>query len=765
MMNLGKQQSGTKWGRWVGLALLVFALTGDLAAQASDSAVQVSRPDVWTANGGPNRTNAFPTETKLNPDALISQNFGKLFSRSVDGQVYAQPLVIQQVGLSNGQVRDLLLVATMHNSIYAFDARDPQASAPIWQVNLGLSFPAGSWPDFLDIFPEVGILSTPVVDRERSLIYVLSYRQTFVGPLFELHALDLASGQERLNGPVRIEGKVASSQDGGQLWFDPYQHLQRPALALVNDRVVIAFGAHADQEPYYGWVFSYNAADLSLHKIFCTTPNDDEAAIWQGGRGPAVDGDSIFLTTGNGAVGDQAYGNSVLRLGAQNLNVESFFSTFDWQDLNDGDLDLGGAGVMLIPGSPLAVVAGKSGWLYLLDRQNLGGISDDDSAIKQKWVGGRYGIFNMAYFGDAQQGLMVTRGFSEPMRVWKFDGNSFSKSAVQVSPVKPYGFDGFAISGSTMDSAILWHTSSVEGGHPGIGKLEAFRLTDITRPIWSSEAKLARDRVGYFSKFANPTISDGMVFVPTFSNEVVAYAQLPEQELPQISAVLHAASGAQSPVSPGLIVTLKGKGLGPEDPVGAQVNEAEDGFVSEVDGTQVTVDGQPATLLYVSDRQTNFVVPFSAATSGSVEIAVVRKGATVASTRVAASACQPGLFTRDGVGSGPVLALRPDGSLVGLGNPAQPGEIVVLSASGLCGAPTQKDGLFSPFTGEQIPVTLTFNGEEVQVLYSGFAPGQVAGVYQINIQIPPDGQRGLGSLLRMKSGQKSAQTNLTIPVN
>jgi hypothetical protein len=274
--------------------LLYFAILPTLCAQV----------DVLTANYDNNRTNANLGEFVLNKSNVNPTQFGKLFSLAVDGQVYAQPLYVRGVNVASG-ASNVLYVATMNNSVYAFDADAATSTAPIWMRNFGQPVNPFNFSivglSYTDILNQIGILGTPVIDPASSTLYVVHYTFTTTTTAYVyayyLHALDLATGVEKFNGPVPIQATVPGSGWAGletpvnnQLAFDAGQHLQRPGLLLLNGTVYVAFGSHGDIGPWHGWLIGYDASTLQQTSVFNTTANNaGGAAIWQGGKGLAAD--------------------------------------------------------------------------------------------------------------------------------------------------------------------------------------------------------------------------------------------------------------------------------------------------------------------------------------------------------------------------------------------------------------------------------------------------------------------------------------------
>ena len=301
--------------------LVALSITASLIAQVS----------VLNVNYDKQQTGANLQETVLQP----TQNwttFGKLGTYAVDGQVYAQPLYVPRVSI-NGHAYNVVYVATMHNSVFAFDADAPQVATPLWQVNLGPPVPSGEY-NFNDILPEIGILGTPTIDATNQVLYLVANTlppgDSSV-PIFQLHALSLVDGHELNGGPVQIAATFPGNGAGssaGSVAFDATQQLQRPGLMLANGTLYIGFGSHADAGNYHGWLMAYDPATLQFKAVFNTSPNGRQSAIWQSGRAPAIDsaGD-IFAVTGNGDWDGQVnFGESVLHFSGTDLSLKDWYT-------------------------------------------------------------------------------------------------------------------------------------------------------------------------------------------------------------------------------------------------------------------------------------------------------------------------------------------------------------------------------------------------------------------------------------------------------
>ena len=369
-----------------------------LVAMMSAAAVfgQAPPPVAVTTYHNDNSRNGINSNETLLTRANVNKNsFGKLFSRVVDGQVYAQPLYVPNVTIPDKGVHNVVYVVTMHNSVYAFDADYPNQSAPLWQVSLGTATPLSVCGcKAFDILGEIGILSTPVIDYvpadvSASTLYVVA--ETAEGsnpvlPVFRLHALDITTGLDKVSSVV-----IQGSSNG--IAFDPKQQWQRPGLLLMNGEVYVAFGSHQDVKPYHGWLVRYNSTlqQLGILCLSCGNGNYGyDGGIWHGGVAPAADAaGNIYVETGNGGFEppNGNYGDSVVKIqGSAVVGQAQPFSpavqdhfTPSTQAADDSkDWDLGSSGPVLIPGTTLGLAGGKDGKMYVFNTNNLGGFHTTD---------------------------------------------------------------------------------------------------------------------------------------------------------------------------------------------------------------------------------------------------------------------------------------------------------------------------------------------------------------------------------------------------
>src|SRR5256885_2535347 len=432
--------------------------------------------NVTTQHNDIARTGANTSETILAPSNVNTASFGKVFYYVVDGYVYAQPLYVAGVSLGAGTSQpgtkhNVVFVATQHDSVYAFDA-DSNLGAngkPLWHITLldaAHGAAAGATPElssdfgYTDIVPEVGITSTPVIDTTTISIYFNGKTKESGKYFYRLHALDITTGAEKFGGPVTISGSVPGNGSGsssGTLSFDPTFQLQRPALLLVNGIVYAAFGATYDiTSVWHGWIFGYDASTLRQTGLWCASPNGNGSSLWLGGGGLAADVTDptghpygrLFTATGNGSVyapvpydNTMSYAISVIRLdlanGAPTMNangvqVGDMFAPFDQAKLNSSDADQGSGGALLLPdsvsgGKHLMAQVGKSGRIYILDRDNLGGFNPSNISDPQQKaaIGGQYlglpAYWNgRLYFWPASS--------SGPMKSFSFSNGVLSRS-------------------------------------------------------------------------------------------------------------------------------------------------------------------------------------------------------------------------------------------------------------------------------------------------------------------------------------------------
>ena len=759
------------------------------------SSVVLAQVDVLTANYDNNRTSANLGEFVLNKSNVNPTRFGKLYSFAVDGDVYAQPLYVRGVNISGGS-RNVLYVATMNNTVYAFDADAASSTVPLWKQNFGPPVDPSRFDvpglAFTDILEGIGVLSTPVIDRAAGTLYVVHYTATgAINYAYYLHALDLATGAEKFNGPVQIEATVTGSGWAGeenpvnnQLLFQAGGHLQRPGLLLLNGTVYVAFGSHGDIGPWHGWLLGYDAATLQQTAVFNTTAdNAGGASIWQGGRGLAADAaGNIFVATGNGTWdGQKAWGESVLKLQSSDLSVTDFFTPDEWIALNGNDTDLGSSGPILVPGTNLLCEIGKEGVLFLLDQTSLGRQAHLNNQVLQTFQAASPGItemqqensflvFNTAFWDNVGGQILYMWPYGQPPRSYRMTNGVFKTPpfSVNKTAVNHEPFPGLTVSafGSLSSSGILWATSADTKLLPGPGTLHAFDALDLTVELWNSSMMPDRDAMGNFTKFANPTVANGKVFAPTDSRQVVVYGLLPG--VPGVASVVNSASYSFGAVAPGELVTIFGTSVGPATAAYASVDPITRKLPFTLGDVQVSFGGTPAPLLYSASGQVNAVVPFAVAGQTSIEMKVTVSG-QIYSTTLPVSAANPSIFAANSAGTGQGAILNnADLSKNSVANPADRGSVVVIFATGTgVTKPAGVDGLLASSSNTPLiaqTVTATVGGLNAEVDYQGAAPGLVAGVSQINVKIPADVTPGPAVPVTITVGKVKSLNTVTVAV-
>ena len=595
----GLARGGGVPGGWGRRGAVARALAGVVVASALTALPAVvagqARADVLTNMADAGRSGWYPDQASLSPSTVSGGSFGELVSPApVVGQVYAQPLVSSNT----------LLVATEANNVYGFD---PKTLGQRWTRNLGRSFD----PTVIscgDISPEVGVTSTPAIDAGTGTAYVMSktYLADGVTPAYFLHAMDLVTGAEKPNFPVRIQG--TADNDPNQSFLAKTE-LQRPGLLLMNGVVYAGFGAHCDRKPYWGWVIGVSTAGqiTSMWSDEANQPiNSSEgpgAGIWESGNGLTSDGPGqILVSTGNGlsptvpgpghTVPD-ALGQSIIRLTVQSdgrLKATDYFSPYNNPSLNLNDSDLGSGGILRLPDSfgttahpKLLAVVGKAGYTYLLDSANLGGFQNGNGGADDvvAAIGANGGVWGKpaAWPGDGGWVYETTAqggGGSGFLKAFKY---SLNASGVPTLALVGRSGDQFGFGSSspivtsdatTSGSALIWVIWSpavgAGGTTPAPSQLRAYDPVPVngTLPLRYSAP------IGIATKFAPPTVDNGKVYVATkdgrvhlFGSPVVAPLTGDPVTLPDTVIGSTATATATLTATKPLTVTAATVGAGP----------------------------------------------------------------------------------------------------------------------------------------------------------------------------------------------------------
>ncbi len=489
------------------------------------------------------RTGATLNETTLTTSNVNANTFGKLFSVAVDGQIYAQPLYMPQVTIPQQGVHNVVYVATENNSVYAFDA---DSGVPLWHVNLGPAMLATTCCESTNLFPLIGITSTPVIDPNAGILYVVAESYENNVTFFRLHALDITTGDDVLT-PAVIQGSVpgtSSDSRNGVLTFAPIRHFQRPGLLLMNGNIYIAFASHQDSQPYHGWLFSYSAATLQPTGILCFAPGGQGNGVWQGGVAPAGDANgNVYVETGNGpfdvTTDGNDYGDSVVKIGTSSgLTALDYFTPSTQATLEQNDWDLGSSGPLLIPGTSLGLAGGKDGKMHVFNTGNLGGYDSAGDQVFQEWQatfsvsgslpggfwGGNYIFYNSTLYGFGERDSLNAFAFNGS----EFTTTPFSKSTFTVPANGISNDPGMSISakGTTAGTGIVWAAFSSNGladGSAQPGVFYAFDAANVRTVLWNSNQNSARDYSGSWAKWVPPIVVNGKVYLASFDNLLNVY--------------------------------------------------------------------------------------------------------------------------------------------------------------------------------------------------------------------------------------------------
>jgi hypothetical protein len=509
-----------------------------------------------------NRTGWYKQENSLTAKNVRPGYFGKLFERAVDDQVYAQPLLIYNVNVGSAGTKNLLIVATVNNTVYAFDADSANVPAPYWQVNLtgansrpvnNTDMTGSCGGNYLDFNGNIGIVGTPVADTVTNTLYLVSRSLNVATNQFVqfIHALDISTGIEKFNGPQLITATVNGNGDGnvnGVITFDPLKQNQRGGLLLLNGIVYITWASHCDWGPYHGWVLGYDKSTLQQKIVYNTTPNGYFGGIWMSGAAPSADENgNIYVGIGNGSVGDSSGVSSVinrsesaakLAISGNTLSVTTFFTPNNIEELEAADLDFGVTQMLLIPGTTRVLTGCKDGKLYMLDRDNMGGYNATANNAAQTIDLGLSAHLrsSLAYYQGQQSEYVYTWSENSLLKALPFDRTSGTvdlSKTISSGVQGPIGNNGAVLSvsskGSVDSTAIVWASHAASGdANQSVrqGILHAFAANDVTKELWNSSMS-ASDDPGNYAKFNCPVIANGKVYLPTFSNKVVAYGILP----------------------------------------------------------------------------------------------------------------------------------------------------------------------------------------------------------------------------------------------
>jgi Big-like domain-containing protein len=481
------------------------------------------------------RTGQNVNETWLTPANVNKASFGVRFSQPVDGYIVGQPLYLSNVAIPNAGMHNVVYVATLHDSVYAFDADNDTGpnAAPLWQVNFtdpaaGVTTASGAYLPCPDVtaYPESGIVSTPVIDPVSGTMYVVAKTNENGTVYHRLHALDVTTGAEKFGPPAAIGGTFVS-QTGANVTFNSLHAMNRPALLLNNGILYIAFGSNGCNDSAHGWVLSYDATSLLPLGIYNTSPQQGLASIWHTGSGPAADAEGyVYVSTGEGHftanIGGQEFGSSVLKLFQNNgtLTESDYFTPYNQSMLSTNDLDLSASGVMVLPDQPgpyphLLVASGKQGTVYLLNRDNLGQYdSVSDSQIVQELTKAIGQMFSSPLYWN---NTVYFSGDAHPITAYQLSNGLLQLNPAPVQSMSLPGGHAPVMSSNGTTNGVLWvNTGKV---------MWAFDAVSL-KGLYSTGQAGTRDLLPVQPHFSTQMVANGKVYIGTETNLMV-YGLLP----------------------------------------------------------------------------------------------------------------------------------------------------------------------------------------------------------------------------------------------
>lgn len=560
------------------LSVVLCILTVLVALAYRANAQQDDQFNIWTKRYSNKRMGVNQREVILNPKNVNTRTFGKIYQRDIVGHVYAQVLYMHDVETHLGH-RNLILVATMANYVYAFDADDPDESDPIWVQQLGNSAPLSDnvlgigppycYTVFTNIAIEIGILSTPVIDTDTNIMYVVAMNKDSSDPYVyhhRIYGLDVATGEIVL-GPKVIEASVPGNGPDnvdGRIHFNSKDQNQRPGLLLSNGIVYVAFGSFCDTLPYvsiythlsvvafdplnkislsffiiaiqHGWLLGYDAKTLELKRKWNGSPNAYRVSIWMSGDAIATDENgSLYFATANGEYDPEnmSYGNSIVRIDPDDVDSEGLMKVKDHYRPEPTVDRLGTAstGVTVIPGTKLIMSGSKEGWLLLQNREQMNGQDDtpfNSSKIVQIMDLSKDNMHQtpMLYMTESKN-YVYTWPESCPILQLKLDINNETDGRLKIEkrgkfvlPERdmPGGMLTLSANGQDIKTGIVWASRAIGDAKDMVqpGVLHAYAASDVSKELWSS-LMAGADDVGAFPKFVEPTVIAGRVFLPTQS--------------------------------------------------------------------------------------------------------------------------------------------------------------------------------------------------------------------------------------------------------
>src|SRR6266566_1149325 len=497
---------------------LAHAAPASTAAAAGSAATHIAAPAnsaATTYRNDNGRTGQYPNETILNTSNVNVSELGKRVSYPADGQIYAQPLYLPNLTIG-GSVHNVVFVATENDTVYALDADQTTAVAPLWKTSL---LPSGATPvpytavSCGDLQPVIGITGTPVIDASTGTMYVVAYSLEGGNYVYRLHALDVTTGKDK-SPPIVIQGSVpgtGAGSSGGTITFDPHLQRQRVGLVLANGKIYIAFASFCDNGNYHGWIFgyAYNGSSFQLANIYHTTPAGIQGGIWGADGALAADSNgNLYFMSGNGtfnaSTGGGDVGDSFVRLNAL-MQRQDYFTPFNQSCLSGADQDLGSGGPLLLASQNALIGAGKEGRPYVVSTTNMGGYTADPSLacgtsevnrtdidkVQQELPPGTVGpVFSTPGFWNGPNGQYVYFASANgPTRAFAWSNGKLSTTPTSTTSAN-FGFTGgdpvVSSNGTAAGTGVVW---SIDSG----ATLRAYDASNLGNELYDSSMDSSRD--------------------------------------------------------------------------------------------------------------------------------------------------------------------------------------------------------------------------------------------------------------------------------
>ena len=515
------------------------------SATLTVNAASASSFDVATYHYDNLRTGQNTHETILTHANVTQSKFGKVGAFPVDGRVDAQPLYLSNLTIPGKGSKNVLYVVTEHDTVFAFDADSVDgggAPVKLWSQSV---LQSGEKPSddrgCGQVTPEIGITSTPVIDRSRNAIYVVAVsKKSGNDYVHRIHALNLTTGAELFGGPTEITASVTGSGAGstnGHVDFDPTLYNERAGLLQIGGTIYTTWTSHCDNGPYTSWVMSYNADTLKTLSTLNLVPNGTGGGIWMSGTAPAADSSgNIYFIIGNGDFDETLNsngfpansncGNCFVKISSGNpMKLLDYFATHNTSDESSADADFGSGGPVLLPDVTdstgkirhLTVGSGKDASIFVLDRDNMGKFNSAKNNVYQQidhgisggvWAKPSY--FNgTVYYGAVHDSI---KAFPIANGKLATAASSHSGTTFEYPGATP------SISANGTKDGIVW---AVEPG--GTAVLHAYDAGNLDTELYNSN-RSADSFAG--NKFITAIVANGKVFVGT-PNSVVVFGLKP----------------------------------------------------------------------------------------------------------------------------------------------------------------------------------------------------------------------------------------------